>query len=130
MSQTEPLMPYRALVTVVDDDDSVREAMPYLLRELGYAAAAFSSAAEFLASDALLHTDCLMLDIAMPGMSGPELHAELLRRGLAIPVIFITARVEDKDRGALEKSGVVACLIKPFGEEALETALKAALTGT
>lgn len=123
-------MPHRALVTVVDDDDSVREAMPYLLRELGYAAAAFSSGEEFLASEALLHTDCLLLDVSMPGMSGPELHAELLRRGLTIPIIFITARVGDTDRAALEKSGVIACLSKPFGDEVLQTALKTALNSS
>jgi len=110
-------------VTVVDDDESVRESLPDLLKELGYAARAFSSAAEFLRSDALKQTSCLVLDIAMPGMSGPELKRELQGRELAIPVIFITAQRDDNLRVRLLQDGAVECLFKPFSDTALQAAL-------
>src|ERR1700756_410655 len=84
-------MPPQPLVSVVDDDESVRESLPDLLRELGYAAKAFASAEGYLASGCIPETRCLVLDIAMPGMSGPDLHRELILRGHAIPAIFITA---------------------------------------
>lgn len=120
----------RPLVAVVDDDESVRESLPDLLRELGYAARAFASAEEFLASDCIPDTRCLVLDIAMPGRSGPELHRELLLRGHTIPVIFITALAgPSRPRGFLQQ-GVVACLNKPFSEQDLLGALTAALPGT
>jgi len=85
------MMPRRSLVSVVDDDESVRESLPDLLRQFGFAAEAFSSAEEFLASDVVGETRCLLLDIAMPGMSGPDLQQELTRRRQAIPIVFITA---------------------------------------
>src|SRR5215469_14422548 len=78
-------------VAVIDDDESVRESLPDLLQELGYAARAFASADEFLASGFIEEAQCLLLDIAMPGMSGPELHRELIRQGRTTPIIFITA---------------------------------------
>ena len=81
----------RPLVSVVDDDESVRESLPDLLREFGFAAEAFASAEEFLASDRIGAIRCLILDIAMPGMSGPDLQRELKRRARAIPIVFITA---------------------------------------
>ena len=81
----------RSLVSVVDDDESVRESLPDLLRQFGFAAQAFSSAEAFLASDVVKQTSCLLLDVAMPGMSGPELQQELLRRRQAIPIVFVTA---------------------------------------
>src|SRR5271169_3067540 len=84
--------PARALVSVIDDDESVRESLPELLRELGFDARAFASAHAFLLSDSVAATQCLILDIAMPGMSGPELQDELTVRGHAIKIIFITAR--------------------------------------
>ena len=84
----------RPLVSVVDDDESVRESLPDLLREFGFATRTFSSAEEFLASDCAGQTRCLILDIAMPGMTGPELQQELIRRRQAIPTIFITANTD------------------------------------
>ena len=120
-------MARRPVVAVVDDDESVRESLPDLLRELGFAASAFASAEDFLASDGLSNTGCLILDVAMPGLSGPELHQELIRRGHDIPTIFITARADESLREKLLRQGAVACLFKPFGDAALRTALDAAL---
>lgn len=116
-----------SLVAVIDDDESVRESLPDLLREFGYAAQTFASAEEFLAAGDLGRTRCLILDVAMPGMSGPEFHRELQRRGLAIPVVFITANGDETMRPRLLKEGAVECLFKPFSETALLTAIKAAL---
>lgn len=118
-----------ALVSIVDDDESVRESLPDLLRQFGLAAAAFSSAGEFLASDALSQSKCLILDIAMPGMCGPELQRELRSRQLAIPIIFITARRDDAVRAQRLEQGAVACLFKPFSDTALLDALTVALNG-
>ena len=84
-------MSKRSLVSVVDDDESVRESLPDLLRQFGFAAQAFSSAEAFLASEVVSETRCLILDIAMPGMSGPDLQQELMRRRQEIPIVFITA---------------------------------------
>ena len=115
------------LVCVVDDDESIRESLPDLLREFGFAVEAFASAEEFLASDRLTHTDCLILDMRMPGMSGPELQQELKRRRHAIPIVFITAHGQRADRARLIEQGAVDCLIKPFSDTALRAALDAAL---
>lgn len=115
------------LVSIVDDDESVRESLPDLLKELGFTAKAFSSAQDFLASDHLGQTRCLILDVAMPGMTGPELHLELLRRGQKIPTIFITALKDDTVRPRLIEQGAVDCLFKPFTEDALQEALNSAL---
>jgi len=117
----------RSLVTVVDDDESVRESLPDLLKELGFAARAFSSAEDFLASDAIDRTDCLILDVAMPGMSGPELQRELTNRQLKIPIIFITAHRDETISAQLIERGATACLLKPFSEAELLGALNAAL---
>ena len=117
----------RPLVSVVDDDESVRESLPDLLKELGFTAEAFSSAEAFLESDPIGRTQCLILDVSMPGMTGPELQRELLRRGSQIPVIFITAHADDTVRPALLEQGAVECLFKPFSETALLEALQAAL---
>jgi FixJ family two-component response regulator len=113
-------------VSVVDDDESVRESLPDLLRELGFAAQAFSSAEEFLASDSVGHTGCLLLDIAMPGMSGPDLQRELKLRRQEIPIVFITALGDEALRPRLLEKGAVECLFKPFSETALLQALNAA----
>ena len=119
----------RSLVSVVDDDESVRESLPDLLAELGFAVRPFASAEEFLASDCLRETRCLILDIAMPGMSGPELQRELILRGQAVPVIFITAQSDRTIRPGLLRQGAVECLFKPFSEQDLRSALSAALPG-
>jgi FixJ family two-component response regulator len=117
----------RSLVSVVDDDESVRESLPDLLKEFGFAARTFSSAEEFLASDCVGQTRCLILDIAMPGMAGPELQQELIRRRQAIPTIFITANRDKTVRPRLLEQGAVECLFKPFSDTALLEALNAAL---
>jgi FixJ family two-component response regulator len=117
----------RPLVAVVDDDESVRESLPDLLRELGFESESFPSAEDFLAALATTQTACLILDVSMPGMSGPELQAELARRGARIPIIFITAHADDKVRPALIEQGAVECLLKPFTETALLDALHLAL---
>lgn len=122
--------PAPALVSVVDDDESVRESLPDLLREFGFAAKAFASADEFLTSGAISATHSLILDIAMPGMSGPELQHELTVRGHAIPIIFITARADESQRRQLIAQGAVACLLKPFSEQELRAALDVALPGS
>jgi len=118
----------RPLVTVIDDDESVRESLPDLLRELGFAALAFSSAEAFLASDCVDETKCLLLDILMPGgMSGPDLQRELTRRRQPIPTVFITANGDETVRHRLLAEGAVACLFKPFSETALLEAINDAL---
>jgi FixJ family two-component response regulator len=122
-------MARRPIVAVVDDDESVRESLPDLLGELGFDARTFASAQEFLSSRHIEDTRCMILDIAMPDMTGPELFQELVRRGHAIPTIFITARAENGVRAGLLRQGAVEVLFKPFGDEALRTALDAALRG-
>jgi FixJ family two-component response regulator len=117
----------RLLVSIVDDDESVRESLPDLLKELGFSARTFSSAEEFLESDSVLRTGCLILDIAMPGMSGPELQRELKRRRIQAPIIFITAHPDEAVRKNTIDQGAVACLLKPFTDTALLNALNAAL---
>lgn len=115
------------LVSVVDDDESVRESLPDLLREFGFEVSAFSSAEGFLASDALQHTRCLILDVSMPGMSGPQLQKELALRAIPVPIIFITAYSDAATRARLIAQGAVDCLLKPFSEAELLKALSAAL---
>ncbi len=114
-------------VSVVDDDQSVREALPDLLRELGFAVRVFVSAEEFLASDALATTESLILDIAMPGMSGPELQQELTRRAIDVPIVFITAQADDAIGDRLLARGAAAYIVKPFSDETLHAAVDASL---
>ena len=119
------MMVKRPLVSVVDDDESVRESLPDLLRELGYSVRAFSSAEEFLASDCVGETRCLILDIAMPSMSGPDLQRELTLRAREIPIVFITAQADETLRPRSLEQGAVECLFKPFSDTALFEALNA-----
>jgi FixJ family two-component response regulator len=119
-------MAIRSLVSVVDDDESVRESLPDLLREFGFAVEAFASGEEFLASDCVCRTRCLILDVAMPGMSGPDLHRELTLRRKEIPIVFITAHRDETVRPRLLEQGAVVCLFKPFSDTALREALNAA----
>jgi FixJ family two-component response regulator len=120
------VMVKRPLVSVVDDSESVRESLPELLRELGYTVRAFSSAEEFLASDCVAETRCLILDIIMPGMTGPDLQQELMDRGQQIPIIFVTAQSDETVRTRLLEQGAVDCLFKPFSDTGLCEALNAA----
>lgn len=117
----------RPVVAVVDDDESVRESLPDLLTQLGFASQPFASAEDFLGSDAPLNSRCLLLDIAMPGMTGPDLQRELIARGNSLPIIFITAQVDEGMRASLIQRGAIACLFKPFSEQQLRAALHAAL---
>jgi FixJ family two-component response regulator len=120
-------MAKRLLVSVVDDDESVRESLPDLLRQFGFAAEAFSSAEAFLASEVVGETNCLILDVAMPGRSGPDLQQELTQRRQEIPIVFITAQSDETIRPRLLARGAVECLFKPFSETALLEALNTAL---
>jgi len=117
----------RPLISVVDDDESVRESLPDLVKEFGFAAQAFSSAREFLTSEWVDHTQCLILDVYMPGMAGPDLFQELKRRQQNIPVIFMTAKKNGDVRPQLLEQGAVECLFKPFSDTALLKAINAAL---
>jgi FixJ family two-component response regulator len=120
-------MTTRPLISVVDDDESVRESLPDLLHEFGFEAQAFSSAEEFLASDLVSQTSCLVLDVAMPGMTGPDLQRELTVRRREIPIVFITAHHDETVRPRLIAQGAVECLFKPFTETDLLDALNTAL---
>lgn len=120
-------MAMSSLVSVVDDDESVRESLPDLLREFGYSVETFSSAEEFLTSDYIGTTSCLILDIAMPGMSGPDLQNELALRRQHIPIVFITAPGDMTVRPRMLEQGAVECLFKPFSDTALLEALNTAL---
>jgi FixJ family two-component response regulator len=120
-------MKKRAVVAVVDDDESVRESLPDLLREFGFEPRAFGSAEEFLASEGISEVDCLILDIGLPGRSGPELQRELTQRGREIPVVFITGRGEGSFPPGVLQQGSFKALFKPFDDEALRAALDEAL---
>ena len=120
----------RLLLSVVDDDESVRESLPDLLREFGFATRVFSSAQEFLSSDCIDRTRCLILDIAMPGISGPELYTELKRRRYEIPVVFITGQRDETLRSRVVKQGAAGFLLKPFSDEALLKAIETAMQAT
>ena len=120
-------MSERPLVAVVDDDISVRESVPDLLQQVGFAVQAFSSAEAFLTADVADVTDCLVVDVGLPGMSGSDLQQELVRRGKRVPIVFITAKVDKLLQPRLRAGGAVACLFKPFSDAALIEAVEAAL---
>jgi len=115
------------LISVVEDDDSVRESLQCLIRSFGFSVEAFASAEEFLKSDHLRDTRCLILDVRMRGMNGFELQRRLLASHPEIPVIFITAHGNEAARSQALRDGAVAYLLKPFTEEALLSAIHAAL---
>ena len=115
------------LISVVDDDDSVRESLGGLIRSVGFAVKVFASAEEFLNSDHLRNTHCLILDVRMPGMNGLELQRQLAASDRKIPVIFITAHGDEEVRSRALNGGAVDYLLKPFSEEALLNAIDAAL---
>jgi FixJ family two-component response regulator len=120
------MMNLLSVVSIVDDDESVRESLPDLLKEFGLASQTFSSAEEFLASNGIARTQCLILDVAMPGMCGPDLQEELNRRKIKIPIIFITGNRDEALRSRLIERGAIACLIKPFSDAAMLEALNSA----
>jgi FixJ family two-component response regulator len=115
------------LLSLVDDDESMRDSLPGLIRELGFAVRTFSSAGEFLSSGSADETSCLILDIAMPGMSGPELYQQLKQQGKDIPVIFISGQNDETIRARVLEQGATAFLIKPFSDAALLAAVRATL---
>ncbi|MEX3968341.1 response regulator [Paraburkholderia sp. EG286B] len=120
-------MAERSLIAVVDDDESVRESLPDLLREFGFAAQAFASPEAFLASRCVGEVHCLILDMCMPGMSGRDLQRELVRRRQTVPIVFITAHGDEALRPRVLEQGAVECLFKPFSDTALLGAIRAAL---
>lgn len=120
-------MTHSLVVAVVDDDESVRESLPDLLRTFGFSAHVYSSAEEFLASDSAARTEFLVLDIAMPGMDGLALQRELKSRGREIPIVFITASRDEAVRTQALVEGAVAVLFKPFSDTALLDVLNAGL---
>ena len=122
-------MTKRSLVCIIDDNESVRESLPDLVQHGGYEVRTFASAEEFLASPAVNEATCLILDVGLPGISGPDMHKELLRRGRNIPVVFITAQGDRSLPARLVAAGAVACLLKPFSDTALLDALQAACDG-
>ena len=117
----------QANIAVVDDDQSIRESLPDLLTMLGLTAQAFASPEDFLASDFSRETDCLILDVTMKGMSGPQLQTKLKGLGSKVPIIFITAQSDKCLRQRLVEQGAVACLSKPFSDTVLLEALTEAL---
>ena len=119
----------RSLLSVVDDDEMLRESLPDLLREVGFEARAFSSGQEFLSSKYVDETSCLILDVAMPGMSGLDVQQELKRRGQAIPIIFITGQKDEDIRKQASRQGAAKFLYKPFSDNALLDAVNEVLTG-
>jgi FixJ family two-component response regulator len=118
------------LVSIIDDDESVRESLPDLLREFGFAAEAFASARAFLASEVMERTRCLLLDVAMPDMTGPELQRTLEELRKPIPIVFITANQDKVLRDRVLAQGAVEYLFKPFNPTALFDALTAAMYRT
>jgi FixJ family two-component response regulator len=116
-----------SVVSIVDDDESVRESLPDLLKEFGLASQTFSSAEEFLAKDGISRSKCLILDVGLPGMRGPELQKELNGRGINVPIVFITGHRDEALRSRLIEQGAIACLTKPFSDAAMLDALNSAL---
>ena len=116
------------LISIVDDDESVRQGLSRLLTSIGFAVNTFASAEDYLSSDQLEKADCLILDIRMSGMSGIELQRQLVANHSEVPVIFITAHEEETERVQALEGDVRTVLIKPFSEEALLSAISKALT--
>jgi FixJ family two-component response regulator len=119
----------KSLISVVDDDESIRRTATFLIQSFGFQAAAFESAESFLKSAQLHHTSCLVVDIQMPGMNGLKLQSELAAAGCGIPIIFITAYDNKDTRQQAMQAGAVAFLGKPFNDEELLQAVRLALRG-
>jgi FixJ family two-component response regulator len=116
------------MISIVDDDAPVREALRCLVRSLGYSAAAFGSAEAFLDSEQLHDTSCLITDVQMPGLSGPDLQDHLIARGHRVPVIFVTAHAEERIRTRVLEAGAVGFFCKPFDAESLVACLDRAVS--
>ena len=116
-----------ALISIVDDDESMREAIQSLLRSVGFRAKTFASGEQFLQSDQIENTACLILDVRMPGMSGLDLQRRLMATQCRIPIVFVTAHGEEEALSRALQEGAVDFLLKPFSEEALLNAIQAAL---
>ncbi len=120
-------MPQAPVISIVDDDESVREATKGLVRSLGYVAATFGSAEEFLESGRMQDTSCVITDVQMPGVSGVELQSRLIAQGHRVPMIFITAFPEERVRARALEAGAIGFLSKPFDDEHLIGCLDKAL---
>ena len=120
-------MPNNVVIAIVDDDPSVREALTSLLRSLGYAALAFERAEDLLNSKSRSDLSCVIADVQMPGMTGPELHGRLVASGAPIPTILITAYPDETVRARALRDGVVCYLTKPFGDDELLACLRSIL---
>ena len=120
-------MPDNPLISIVDDDESVREAIESLIKSVGLGAQVFASSEDFLSSDRIEETSCLILDMRMPGMSGLELQRRLSADGYGIPIIFISAHSDDQIRAQALGAGAVDFLFKPFSDQALVDAVQVAL---
>lgn len=118
------------LVAVVDDDQSIREALENLISSIGYEVRLFASAEDFLDSDATVITDCAVLDMRLPGISGVELQRRLVADGKSIPSIIITAQADERAQAEAAAAGAIAFLRKPFKEEVLLEAIDSALSGS
>jgi FixJ family two-component response regulator len=119
----------KPLISIVDDDESIREATKGLVRSLGYLAATFASAEEFLSSGHVNETSCLITDVQMPGLSGVELQRRLIAQGRLMPTIFVTAFPDDRTRTRVLTAGAIGYLSKPYDEESLIACLDTALSG-
>jgi FixJ family two-component response regulator len=119
----------RTLISIVDDDQSVREAMARLMKAHGYLAQTFDSGAELLSSNYCARTDCLIVDVQMPDMTGFELHGRLVAAGMPIPTILITAHPDESVRSRAIEAGVLCYLTKPVSEEDLLACIRSAVAG-
>jgi FixJ family two-component response regulator len=126
-TEGEGRMPNKPVIAIVDDDASVREAVMSLMRALGFLAEAFPCAEDFLESDGLPRTSCLIADVRMPGMSGLELHRKLIASGKPIPTVLITAHSDDEVRARALEAGIICYLTKPFREDDLLGCIRSAL---
>jgi FixJ family two-component response regulator len=116
-----------SLIAVVDDDISVRESVESLLKSVGFRVTTYSSAEEFMDSPRLDAADCLILDVRLDGMSGPDLQRELKTAGRAIPIVFVTAHETEALRERMMADGAIDCLLKPFNDDSLLDAVEKAL---
>ena len=120
-------MPRVQLISIVDDDDALRNSLDDLIRSIGFRTQGFPSAEAFLSSDQACDTACLILDVRMPGMNGLDLQRQMVAANWRIPIIFITSHADNGARARALEAGAVAFLYKPFREEELLTAIDAAL---